>query len=220
MKKLYFFSGLGADRSTFNRLKLYQAFEYVYVDWLIPEKKESLSSYCTRLIEKYHIIKGQIYIGLSFGGIIASEIDKQQKADLIILISSISQRSEKPPYLKFVNFFKLNYLIPKKQLTKSNIIIHNKMGAESELDKKRLNSILEKSDYLFTRWAINKMVSWRNNIIPDNIIRINGDKDKVFPLKNINSQYIIKGGTHFIVWNRANELSEIINKYLSQYVSY
>jgi hypothetical protein len=41
MKKVYFISGLGADSRVFSFLDL-SYFEPVFLDWLPPQKKESL----------------------------------------------------------------------------------------------------------------------------------------------------------------------------------
>jgi len=42
-------------------------------------------------------------------------------------------------------------------------------------------------------------------------VHIHGDQDRIFPIKNIKPDYVIKGGTHMMVWNRADEISAIIN---------
>ena len=39
-------------------------------------------------------------------------------------------------------------------------------------------------------------------------------KLKVIPIKNIQNPSVIKGGGHFMVYNMANEVSQIINKSL------
>ena len=45
---------------------------------------------------------------------------------------------------------------------------------------------------------------------PENIIRIHGDKDKVLPIINFQPQHLIKRGGHFMIANRANEISAIL----------
>ena len=85
MKKLYFFSGLGADYRAFQKLDL-SGFKVVHIDWIPTIKKESIASYATRLLDQIECEK-PLLIGLSFGGIIAVEVAKQMETEKVILIS-------------------------------------------------------------------------------------------------------------------------------------
>ena len=46
------------------------------------------------------------------------------------------------------------------------------------------------------------MVCWDQEDILDNVIHINGDADKVFPIHNINNAIQIKDGTHIMIINK------------------
>ena len=62
--KAYFISGLGADKKAFQKIKLPAGYEPVYLDWITPEKDESLTNYARRfssLIKNNYAI---ILIGL------------------------------------------------------------------------------------------------------------------------------------------------------------
>jgi hypothetical protein len=48
-----------------------------------------------------------------------------------------------------------------------------------------------------------------------NVIRIHGSKDKLFPLRNTHADYVIEGGEHFMIVQRGEEISLLLNKLLS-----
>jgi hypothetical protein len=74
MKKIYFISGLGADKRIFSFLDL-SFCEPVFVDRITPLKNESLQGYALRL-GKNIPGKDPVIIGISFGGMLATEIAK------------------------------------------------------------------------------------------------------------------------------------------------
>ncbi len=65
-------------------------------------------------------------------------------------------------------------------------------------------------DYRHIKWAIEEIMNWNGNSTNKNIVHIHGDNDKVFPVNNINNFIRIKDGGHFMIVNKANEISEII----------
>ena len=66
--------------------------------------------------------------------------------------------------------------------------------------------------------AVHCIVKWRSTSIPKNLIHIHGTADRVLPYRKvINCNYTIKGGTHFMIINKADEICEIINKELSAF---
>ena len=58
--------------------------------------------------------------------------------------------------------------------------------------------------------SINEIVNWKRTDAPLNIIRIHGNKDRVLPIINFKPNYLIKNGGHFMVANRAAEVSKIL----------
>ncbi len=66
----------------------------------------------------------------------------------------------------------------------------------------------------YTSWAANEILNWKNNWQPDNLYHIHGSKDHMFPIRNIKTNYIIPGGGHFMVMNRAEKVNEILGSIL------
>ena len=64
-------------------------------------------------------------------------------------------------------------------------------------------------------WAINQVLNWRNDWSPAQLYHVHGDADRLFPIRKIAPTHIIKGGGHFMIMNRAEEVSEVLKEILN-----
>lgn len=206
--KIYGISGLGADKRVFKYLTLEH--ELIPVDWIKPKPKETIIEYSKRLIKEYEIGKTSEFgiLGVSFGGLIATEISKLTNPKFTILISSVETRKELSGIIKFAGKSKLIELIPKSLLNPPKAIAHFIFGTKK---KELLNSILDDTDLIFAKWAIRELMNWKNQSEIPNLIKIGGTKDKLLPPKGKNT-ILIEKGEHFMIVDKANEISEIINR--------
>lgn len=211
---IHFISGLGADKIAFSFLKINSNLNINYAEWIDPGKDELLTTYIKRMIKNYQIKDDDIIIGLSFGGMVAVEINKLVRLKQMILLSSTATTNGLSPMIRYFGKFGLNKLLPKKQLNKSNSGMYFAFGAKTKDEKEKLDLFISRSDVNLIYWSIKKLTKWKNEIKPGNAIIINGDEDKIFPVKNVKPDYVIKGGTHLMVYNKAEEVSDIINKVL------
>jgi hypothetical protein len=82
-------------------------------------------------------------------------------------------------------------------------------------DLQLFKSMLSNSSPIFLKWAMRAALYWKNNIDFSNLYHIIGDNDLVFPYKNIKSPTaIIKGGTHIMVFDRADEINKLLEEIL------
>ncbi len=208
--KVYFFTGLGADKRAFAKLKIPDTFESNFVDWIEPMRNETLQEYCGRLSKLIDTTGPYIFIGLSFGGIVAVEMSKITKPSKIILLSSVSNRNELPALYKLLGAIKFNKLLPALFLKQGNVFIYWLFGAKDEETKTLLKQILKDTSSNFLIWAINEIVNWKNEIRPDNIFHIHGTADNILPFKNVRADHIIDEGGHLMVFNKPEEVSTVL----------
>lgn len=213
MKKLYLFSGLGADYRAFQFLN-FKNYEVKHIEWVRPDKNSTIEDYA-ETISKQITDKKPILIGVSFGGMIAAEVAKHIEVEKIIIISSIKSSSEIPWYYKLSGYTKLHRLMPSDQLKKSNKMVEWLFGTESESDKILLAEILWDTDPIFFKWALDKIIHWKNNALPPNIVHIHGTEDRILPYRFVKADFTILNGGHLMIVNRAKEISEIIQKILA-----
>lgn len=188
MKDLFLLSGLGADSRVFDFLDL-SNYNIHFIKWIDPRENEPIEAYARRL--KVNIKKeNPILLGISFGGMMAIEIGKQIRAEKIIIISSAKTRRSIP-----ANFIsrklKLHTLLPARFLLKPNEILYWLFGIKSKDERALLRSILRDTDETFFCWAVDKIMNWENELLPDNTIHIHGSKDRVIPFTS--ADYKIEG---------------------------
>ena len=213
MKNIYCISGLGADEGAFSRLKI-EGYQLVYLPWLLPQKKESIRDYAQRMSEG---IKedNPIIMGLSFGGMMAIEIAKLLPVAKIILISSIRTAEELPRWMKRIALLNLNKIFPMRSRKIFEPVQNRFLGISNNSEEiMMVRNYRKNAPIIYTTWAINEVVNWRNDFLHPSIFHIHGDNDKMFPIKNLSPSYIVNGGGHFMIMNKAEEVSAYVNSIL------
>jgi pimeloyl-ACP methyl ester carboxylesterase len=211
-KNIYIFSGLGADERVFQYLD-FSGFSISFIKWIIPKEKETIEDYATRLKDQI-TAKRPTLIGLSFGGLMAVEVARQIETEQIILIASAKTRKEIPFYYHLAGQIRLHKLLPARLLKQAIFISNWFFGATSSFDKQLLKAILYDTDPVFLKWAIDKVVSWKNQTEPENIQHIHGTADRILPFHFIKCDFKIKNGGHFMTINKATELTQTIRAIL------
>lgn len=212
---IYLISGLGADRHAFDRLKLSSEHVLHFIDWIEPLKGESLEHYAGRMAAEIDRTQAFVLIGLSFGGIVSIEIGRQIQVDKIFIISSISHRNQLPWYAKVAAVLQLDRLGLVKLLSYSDHLLFWAFGTKSPRMKQYLKERIAASSSYYLSWSIHQILNWKKESKPENVIHIHGSTDKLFPLKNLQVDEVIKGGSHFAVLTHADKISHIINAHLS-----
>ena len=213
--KIYFISGLGADKRIFQKLVLSSFLEPVYLDWVIPQTNESLPAYAHRMAALIDSTKPFYLVGVSFGGMIATEIAKQLSPQKTILISSVPISQQLPWYYHFLGQLYIDKVIPATLLTSSNALTYWLFGATDLQTKSLLKQILKDTDKRFLKWAIRAIVTWNNETKPVNLVQINGTTDKILPVRFTNPDFVIPKGGHLMVYNQPPKVSAILASILT-----
>jgi len=205
---IYCLSGLGADERAFVYLEL-PGHELRHVQWITPLPNESLESYATRLIPQLDQTEPFVLLGLSFGGMLAVEMQKQLHPVQTILLSSIAHVTEKPARMHLMKRLNAYAWIPSKYFVRPSAMAFNLFGAHTERERRLLTEILADSDPSYMRWALKAIAHWKNTQ-HINHIRIHGDADKLFPIRGFDPDFVIQGGGHLMVVSHAKQVSDAI----------
>ncbi|MDP4262258.1 MAG: alpha/beta hydrolase [Bacteroidota bacterium] len=205
---IYCISGLGADEKIFRNLQLGR-YELKHIPWLRPHKKEKIDEYAGRMASAIRH-DSPVLIGVSFGGMISIEIARQIPLKKLIIISSIKSTHELPQWMRVAGSLYLDKLMPIRPYKFTEKIGNDRLGVSTEEERDLVKGYREKTDPVYLEWAVHQVLNWKNNWQPESIIHIHGDKDKIFPLRNLRVQHIIRGGTHLMLYNRAEEISKLI----------
>jgi len=208
---VYFISGLGVDERVFSFLDL-SFCEPVFIKWIPPQPKESLQHYALRLAAFIKEPDATV-VGISLGGMMATEMAKANPALKAIIISSNKTAAEFPAYLR-----RMILAVPFYTLTSRFILwlfmqpIAWIMGAATKAHKQLLKKIVLQSDIAFDRWAIGAIARWTNTTVPPNVIHIHGTADKLLRFGKVNAHFTISGGEQLMVMDKAAEVSAIVKR--------
>jgi pimeloyl-ACP methyl ester carboxylesterase len=211
MKEVYLISGLGADRRVFKHLGL-GGHHVHYIDWIEFNLNDTLTSYSTRLLNQI-TTSNPVLVGVSFGGMIAVEMAKQIETDKVILISSAKTRREIPVYLRAAATLKVIHVLPVSWLKQVSALTYWAFGIKTEDERRLLKTIIKETDPQFLRSALILIGRWDNVTLPKNLFSVHGSSDHILPMHT--PDFVIKGGGHFMILNRAGEISSIVNEILT-----
>ena len=209
---VYLISGLGADGTVFQKLAFGQGIKVHYLDWIPPKTMEPLRDYALRMAESIDQSSSYIIVGLSFGGMLATEMASILQPQKTILISSISSITELPWHFRLVGKMRVNRLLPAFRPHIGYRFITSIFGVESQEEASYFRELLKRSDPNFSKWAVDAILQWDRTERPSGVVRIHGGKDRVLPIGQRKVDYLIKDGGHFMIFNRADEISRILSE--------
>lgn len=213
-RKVFCIGGLGTDEQIFSKLTISNT-ELVTVKWLIPEKKEPFSAYIHRMMLQVTDPE-PVLMGISFGGMVAVEMANQYPVKKTFIISSVKHKDELPVWMKILKRIPLHQLLKPRPNKMIYPIEDFFLGADDQETRKLAARYRENIHQDYLQWAIHEIINWQNVTIPQNLIHIHGTDDRLFPLRNMHADFRIEKGKHFMIYNRSEDISNIINQELNK----
>jgi pimeloyl-ACP methyl ester carboxylesterase len=215
---VYCLSGIGADYRLFTRLQLPAGFQICHIPWIKPNPRESLPEYAVRLFTPYNSTKPFGLIGLSLGGIMASEITRSFAPRFTIIISSVPIASQLPPYYRVARKLRLYKVFP-PILWKITALCKHSLTMNSKNDRRLVWQVIKDGDSSFIKWGIRAVLEWENETIPRPLYHVHGTRDEVFPIRFTNPNHIIAKAGHSLVLTHANKLNIELDRVLQSVLS-
>jgi len=215
--KVYLIPGLGFDHRIFERLDLGNI-NFDYLNWIEPEIKESIKDYAIRRSKDIKEEEEDItLIGHSFGGILAQEIAEIRPVKKVILLASIKSRAELPFFFKILKPLQIHKLFTKGLTTKTIKFWGKTHGYQTQEEQRLVKEMVNRYSNQTLQWSLKQISIWQKpaSQSPTNLFQIHGEFDKTFPLKLIQKpDKIIKNAGHFLIYKKAEIISEIIKNKL------
>ncbi|WP_298496687.1 alpha/beta hydrolase [uncultured Algibacter sp.] len=209
---VYLMPGMAASPKIFEYIKLPESqFKIHLLEWIIPLSNEGLSDYAYRLSNNIKH-KDIVLLGVSFGGVLVQEISKQINVRKLIIVSSVKSMNELPKKMLLAKTTKAYTLVPTQLASKIDVLEKYAFGATITKRLELYKKYLSVNDSKYLSWAIKEMVCWNQLDFRSDIIHIHGDKDSVFPIKNIKKCIVIKNGTHIAIINKYKWFNENLPK--------
>lgn len=204
--RILFLTGMTPDRRIFDRL-LPLLPTAVVIDWIRPNRYESIRSYAYRLGQSVLETGPTVVCGVSFGGIVARELAYCLNANACVLISSIRTPREMPPW------FRVFRTLPPRHSEAAMNLSGVLASYWPRLFKTRSTWRLTKlggPSGEWHRWASAAALNWNPSVGTDQIplFQIHGDRDLTFPIRYIDADTIIRGGGHVLPLSHSEEIAE------------
>ena len=207
---IYFVPGLAASKEIFKNIRLpEEEYEIHILEWLIPEKEESLESYARRMAALV-TQPNAVLVGVSFGGVVVQEMSVFLSLKKLIIISSVKTRHELPKRLKFARKTGAYKLVPTSWALSVKDLTKFAIGPRSRKRLSLYQEYLSVRDKWYLDWSIKQMVCWEREIAVDGVVHIHGNADIVFPIKYIKNAIILEGGSHVMILSKGSKVSKLL----------
>ncbi|RLD28299.1 MAG: alpha/beta hydrolase [Bacteroidetes bacterium] len=209
---VYFMPGMAANPSIFEYIKLPEDyFKVHYLEWIIPNAKESIEDYANRMAQKVKH-ENSVLLGVSFGGIMVQEMSKFLNLKKLIIVSSIKNKHELSKRMKIAKKTKAYKLIPTRLFGNVDALVKYAFGETATKRVELYKKYLSVNDKRYLDWAIEQMVCWNQEETIPNIIHIHGEEDGIFPVYHIKDCIVVKEGTHIMINNKYRWFNENLPK--------
>ena len=214
---VYFISGTGADHRLFQKIQLPEGYQVKHVEYLVPDKDQSMESYAKTLIEQIDTSQAFVLVGASLGGMLAIEMNAMISPQQTILIASAKSSLELPKKLLWQQHLPLHKLVWPGLAKQSSFIAQRIVEPDRKNEGETYDAMLRDKDPLFLHRAIDMIVNWdRVEMTYDNVYHIHGEVDHTIPIRNVSADYIIPNGSHMMTLTRGDEISAILDEILTK----
>ena len=209
--KLYLIPGMGADARLFEGLRR-EGLEFEVLEFIPAIPGESLRAYALRMGERIDTTKPYVLGGQSLGGTMATEIASVLQPEKLILISSLKNSREFPPYFKLGRYLPLHRLGSGKFWKEKGPRAGLKRSPQWQA--KILKDMRNEASADFVEWAVNAVVNWKSDYLHPNCLHIHGTRDFLLPGAFVRGRVAVPGGRHIMVLTHAREVVAEIRRFL------
>ena len=206
---IYAIPGLATTDKLFEKLKVNDC-EVKVLTWPQPSEGLKLEDYAKLFIDQIDQSKPFCILGVSFGGMLCSELSHIVNAKKVILISSCKNRNELPFIVRFQRYIPLYKFFSEKTLRRFAFNSRLILGFEKEY-KRAFMEMVHSMPKDYVRLSIGMIVNWESIKTPKNCIHIHGKKDRLLLYKNVNADHAIETGGHAMIVYNAEEINKLLD---------
>ncbi len=211
---IYLIPGQGADERLFNELDIAEPYKVKHINYKTPKEGTNLKQYAQELSNQIDTTQPFILIGVSLGGMLATEMSDFLSPEKVIIISSAKHKNELPFRYRFQQKLPLYKAFSSNMVKKGALIAQPIVEPDRNKEKATFVKMLKDKDPEFLKRTIDMIINWDRTEAPKNIIHIHGTKDKTIPIRNVAVDFKVDEGSHMMTLTRGKEISILINQIL------
>ena len=211
--------GLGADYRLLDLQRQLDA-DVEVPPWIAPEPHETLAGYARRMAENIDTTRPFFLGGVSFGGMVASEMVQYLRPHvrgLILLASCLSNHGVPRLYRAA---WQVARLTPAGLLKRGHLLmpfVRKVFGIASSEHAEIFAQMLRDTDARFLKWSLNAVMNWPGVQQPTGVphLHIHGACDWVLPARRGKPDQVIDGAGHVMNVSHAAEVNRHIAEWMS-----
>ncbi len=214
IEHVYLLHGLAADSRLFDSLVLDHSFQVHKINLPVPFKNETMPSYAQRIALMIDTTQSFAIVGVSFGGMVSTELSEILPAKKVVLIASAGCRGELPKRFQRMKNFPIYKIVPGFFMKWSSFVAQPLVERDRYKQRKTFNRMLRDKNPRFLKQATRLIMTWERSEKPKNLYHIHGTRDNAIFYKNVKADYTVPKGTHFMVLTEGKTVSKIVNDVL------
>lgn len=213
---VYLFPGQGSDERLFQKFQLPEGFRVVHIQYPEPSPESTLVSYANVIKRQINTDGLYVFIGVSMGGMICSELADIMHPEKVIIISSARSNDELPSRYTFQREVPLNRWVPATWIKSGAQLMQPLVEPDSRQHRELFSSMLAGKSPDYFKRTVNMIINWQRTVPVKGVIHIHGDRDRTLPISRLSPDVVISGGSHMMTLTRGEEINDVINSLLSQ----
>ncbi|HUU82037.1 MAG TPA: alpha/beta hydrolase [Phycisphaerae bacterium] len=220
-RTLVLFTGLAADARLLEPQRELP-YRLITPDWIEPQEDESLPAYARRMAAGADWPERVVLGGVSFGGMVATELASEVRPDGIVLIASARATRSIPSTFRFVNG--LIRIVEDFDLGAGGgpgggmgalRMFMNLFQDFDETAQALMAEMLAGTSPGMLHWASELVRVWDGAAAPAcPVLHIHGADDPVLPIDRVTPDVVIPGGGHLVNWTHAREVNQAVRRFV------
>ncbi len=214
---VYLIPGQGADARLYKNIQLdTTVFKTRYITYFTPEKGWTMKDFAKALSSQIDTTIEYSIVGVSLGGMLATEMADFLHPKKVVVISSAKSRKELPFRYRFQKTIPVYKLVPPFAVKLGAQILQPIVEPDRIKDAVTFKSMLKDKDPDFLKRTTTMILEWDRLVYKREIIHIHGDIDKTIPARNVSFDYLVEDGSHMMVLTKGDLISDLLNEILSE----
>ncbi|MFV0592443.1 MAG: YqiA/YcfP family alpha/beta fold hydrolase [Draconibacterium sp.] len=213
---VYLIPGQGSDKRLYKNLVLDPVVEIRHIQYFIPEKGETMQGFARKLSAQIDTTQSYSIIGVSLGGMLATEMADFLHPEKVVIISSAKNRKEFPFRYRFQKTIPIYKVVPARIDKMGAQILQPFVEPDRAKEKETFKAMLHDKDPMFLKRTIQMILKWNRLEYNPKIIHIHGDNDHTIPARNVTCDFLVEDGSHMMVLTQSELISDILNYILRE----
>lgn len=215
---VYLFPGQGSDERLFAKFKFDSTkYKVVAVVYPVPKKGTTLPHYAKLLSQQIDTSKEYVFIGVSLGGMICTELCETFHPKKTIIISSAKCRSELPFRYRFQKTIPLYKIFPAVMLKWGAQILQPIVEPDRKKEKATFKNMLKGKSPKYYKRTVSMIINWDQKSANASIVHIHGTKDHTIPIRHVKCDAVINKGSHMMTLTRGEEIFPLVLSYIENW---